>query len=500
MVARFDKKWFNPLYFILNFLIKDNSIRTIFVYGGKSSAKTFSILQILGKEAALHGKSSIALRKESTTIEKTLKKSLFSAIDKTHLYPAFKKMDRIARCSNGSEIVLTGIDDEEKAKGVEGYHYLMPDELNTFNEGEYDAFEMSLRGIPGQKIFPTWNPIDEMSWVKTNLIDKIQWEDTNHKLPCEHSYVKRSSCGWFVLIKTTYEDNFFITGSKGKSYTVNGVTTTVDEEYGYIDTAIIAKYNAMRVKNYNRYKIEVLGEWGKTTFGGEFLKQWRSEKHTGLHPYNPKLAVHLIFDENVNPYFPCGFFQVEDDNKSARMVHAIALRNPDNTTKAMGREIIRKLRSWGHEEAVYIGGDATSQKDDVKQEKGHDLFRLMMNELVDFKPRRAVLKVNPSVRVSADFLNEILENEYLGINYSVDKSCRLVIADYENTKEDKNGKVDKKTVIDPATKVSYQPYGHFVDITRYFFVQVFYNEYIQYQKGGVASPIKLGRNYSKNNY
>lgn len=488
-MVTFRKKYFNHLYFILNEIIKDKSIRTVLVYGGKSSSKTVSIVQLMSKEALVKGSSTIAFRKESAIIKTTLKKSFNLALDTMFIAPAFTKYDLSYKCSNGAEIIMKGLDSEEKAKGIESYKYVYLDELNHFEYLEYEQFELSLRGIEGQKIFASWNPVDENSWVKTELVDKNTFTNTDKfgTLPCPDSFIQISDDGGTILIRTTYLDNYWIVGSPCGTY-------------GYRDENLIAKYEALRTKNYNSYKVNVLGDWGKTTFGGEFLKQWRSEKHTGLHPYNPKLAVHLIFDENVNPYFPCGFFQVEDDNKSARMVHAIALRNPDNTTKAMGREIIRKLRSWGHEEAVYIGGDATSQKDDVKQEKGHDLFRLMMNELVDFKPRRAVLKSNPSVRVSADFLNEILENEYLGINYSVDKSCRLVIADYENTKEDKNGKVDKKTVTDPATKVSYQPYGHFVDITRYFFVQTFYNEYIQYQKGGIESPIKLGRNYSKNNY
>jgi hypothetical protein len=148
------------------------------------------------------------------------------------------------------------------------------------------------------------------------------------------------------------------------------------------------------------------------------------------------------------------------------------------------------LRAWGHKEAVYVGGDATSKKEDVKQEKGHDFFKLIISELQEFKPERRVLTSNPSVRMSADFLNSILEEEIYGIKFRVNKSCRVVILDYENTKEDKNGKVDKSTVTDPDTKISYQPWGHFVDITRYFLCYVFSSEYSEYQSGGpIPDPI-----------
>lgn len=488
MKVTFDKRWYNPLYFILNNIIKDHSIRTVLVYGGKSSAKTASICQILVKELVIKKASSIAFRKESSTIDSTLKESLKLAVDSQYLYPVVQKMDRKFRHEN-KEILMKGIDDEEKAKGVESYKYLFLDELNHYSIGEYQQFQLSLRGIPGQKIFAAWNPVDEMSWVKTDLIDKIEWVDTTEfgVLPCEDSFIRRSTDGRTILIKTTFPDNYFISGSPCGTY-------------GYRDDNLLAEYEAMRTTNYNSYKVNVLGEWGKTTFGGEFLKSWRSEVHVKPTPYDPSLAVYLVFDENVNPYFPCGIFQIGDNQKSARLVGILTLTNPDNTTRAMGREIVRKLRAWGHKEAVYVGGDATSQKEDVKQEKGHDLFRLIMNEIAEFKPRRAVLSTNPSVRVSADFLNEILANEYMGISFSVDPSCKKAIADYENTKEDKNGKVDKTTVRDPVTKVSYQPWGHIVDLTRYFFVQAFYSEYMEYQRGGEARPIILGRNYSKNNY
>ena len=182
------------------------------------------------------------------------------------------------------------------------------------------------------------------------------------------------------------------------------------------------------------------------------------------------------------------------------MLDVITLKNPNNTVKYMCAEIARKLRVWKHEGRLYITGDATSQKDDVKQEKGHDLFRLIMNELAEFKPQRRVLTSNPSVTMSTEFFNSILDYNAEGLTFKVDKGCKMAIADFENTKEDKNGKVDKKTVTDPVTKVSYQPWGHIFDLTRYFLVTAFGSEYVRYQKGGQNTPITLGKNISKNNY
>jgi phage terminase large subunit len=511
-MLKLNRKWFNPLYFILNELIKDNSIRTILVYGGKSSSKTISICQLLSKECYVKGANSIAFRKESAIIPTTLKKSFNLSQDSMYLNPAFERQDRRFLCTNQggetSEIVMKGLDDPEKAKGIESYKYVYLDELNHFEQAEYEQFNLSLRGIEGQKIFASWNPVDENSWVKTELVDKYEFVETEHKLPSPDSFVKRSTCGKVVLIRTMYLDNYWIVGSPKVKLFNNDGSEIVDVtdprykevHYGYRDENLISEYEGLRTKNNNSYKVNVLGEWGKVVFGGEFLKCWRSEQHTGEYPYDPTQAIYLYFDENVNPYFPCGFFQVGRDLKSPRMVHYIAAKNPNNKISWVGREIVRKLTEWGHKEKVFIGGDATSQKDDIKLEDGDDMFRLIMKEIKEFKPERRTGKRNPSVRMSADFFNSILEGNITGLSFGVDKKCRVPILDYENTKEDKNGKVDKSTVTDPITKVSYQPYGHFVDLTRYFLVDTFRDEYVKYERGGKTLNVTLGKNVSKNSY
>jgi phage terminase large subunit len=488
---KFRKTWFNPLYFIIEKAVADKRIRTILIYGGKSSAKTVSICQVLAKEAAVNKFSSLTFRKESTRIETTIKRSLHVAVDTTYLYPLCEKMDREMRFDNGAQILMQGLDSDEKVKGVESFKYVFLDELNHYDISEYEQLQMSLRGMQNQKIFAAWNPVDERSWVKTDLTDTITWTDTDEygTLPSPDSFIRISGDGRTLLIKTDYRDNFWIVGSPcGK--------------YGAVNESLIAEYESMRTRNFNQYRINVLGEYGKTTYGGEFLKQWKSEIHAGTYPYNPDLAVYLMFDENTVPYFPCGVFQVEekDGGFDVYKIAEFALKNPDNTTHAMGRAIARKLLEWGHNGRVFIGGDATSVKDDVKQEKGHDLFKLMAIELKQFRPTIQVARSNPSVVTSAFFLNSILENEIQKIRFRVDLSCKTAISDYENTKEDKNGKVDKKTVTDPRTKQSYQPFGHFCDLTRYFFCTVLREQYRKFEKSEDRRPVQLGRRESNHGY
>ena len=487
----FSKKWFNPLYFILNEIGKDDKIRTVLVYGGKSSSKTVSISQWLSKQAMITKSSTIAYRKQSNSIDTTLKKSFNLGQEMMRIDNGFKRLDKEYRCINGAEIVLKGIDTEEKAKGIESFKYLFLDELNHFTYLEYEQFQLSLRGIRGQKVFAAWNPVDEYSWVKTDLVDRYEFTETNSFgiLPSPESFVKISDDGKVVLIKTTYLDNYWIVGSPCGTY-------------GFHDENLISEYTNLKNKNYNSYRVNVLGEWGKTEFGGEFLKKWKSEVHVGSYPYNPELALTIVFDENVNPYFPCAFFQIVEDNGSyhAKMVKVLAMKNPDNTTTGMIREIRRILLTWDHKEPIFIGGDATSVKNDVKMEKGHDLFRIIQMGLTGYRTQLIVPQSNPSVTMSGDFVNSILDGDIKGIRFNVDEYCRIAINDFENTKEDKNGKIDKKTVTDPMTKISYQPFGHFVDIVRYFFTQKFAREYQTFQRGSTTKSFSIGKNSSKHSF
>ena len=357
---------------------------------------------------------------------------------------------RFTHNPTGNEILCAGMDDPEKIKSIAGITSVWCEEATELDELDFNQLELRVRGETStyKQFIITFNPISEQHWLKKRFFDNQDSET--------------------YILNTTYKDNSFL-----------------DDDYIH--------HLQERVKaNPNLYKVYVLGEWGKVDFGGEFLKSWSTIKHTSIVAYDPSLAIWLSFDENVNPYFPCGIFQVSDENE-IRMIDCIALKNPDNTTKAMGRAILAKLRQWRHTGFVYVCGDSTSQKDDVKQEKGFDLFRLLINELDEVKPIRRVAKSNPNVRPSADFFNAILDYQEQGISFVADEGCRVAILDFENTKEDKNGKVDKKTVTDPVTKVSYQPYGHIVDLTRYLITTVFASQYSKFQTGLIKPFTIVGR-------
>ncbi|RYD57002.1 MAG: hypothetical protein EOP56_09350 [Sphingobacteriales bacterium] len=251
-----------------------------------------------------------------------------------------------------------------------------------------------------------------------------------------------------------------------------------------------------------QYEVFVNGNWDiQLKVGGEFYKCFELDKHVGKCDYDPALALHISWDENVNPYLPCGIFQLK--GKDIYMIDEVAAVNPRNTIKDVCNEIKRKYPA--HASGMFIYGDATSKKEDVKLEKGHDFFRLIMEYLKDYKPQLRVLSANPSVAMRGNFINTILEKQdtatpYAGITVTIDERCQNTINDFVLTKEAADGTKNKEMETDPITKVRSQKYGHFTDLFDYLICFAFRAEYEQYQRGDAPTKRNFGKNVSKNGY
>lgn len=459
-MVRFDKKWFNPLYFILNDLVKNESIRTILIYGGKGSTKTVSVAQILSKEAYVNCANSIAFRKEGSTIKTTLKESFNLAIKTTRLYPAFTKLEFMYRTTKDSQIVLKGLDDEEKAKGIESFKYLYIDELNHFEKDEYTQFNLSLRGMPGQKILASWNPVSENSWVKKELIDTYEFIETAYRLPCSTSFVKISTCGKVILIKTTYQDNFWIAGSPCGTY-------------GYRDENLIAEYMKLATTDNNAYRVNVLGEWGIRRTGGEFWKRYLPEKH--LKPVQlSKSTIHVSVDENVNPYVTQTIWQIDSDKKEFKQVHEILSKSPANNAPKAARQFIDWLNKIEYKDVVFVYGDPSAGKRSTIDENNASFFDKYISEIrkAGFTVVSRVERSAPEVALSGAFINAIYEENYGGWSIIISTECLVSSEDYLVVKEDEEGRMFKAKVKNKETGVTYEPHGHCSDTKRYIITTV----------------------------
>jgi len=155
------------------------------------------------------------------------------------------------------------------------------------------------------------------------------------------------------------------------------------------------------------------------------------------------------------------------------------------------KEFIREYPA--HDSGLFIYGDATSQKDDVKQQKGHNFYTLIRDRLKQYNPIMRVAKSNPSVVMRGNFLNTVFEKDFDGIKILFDESCTNTLADYANVKEDADGTKLKKKITDKTTGISYEEWGHCSDANDYLYCELFKNSFNLYLKGDRTIDYVIGK-------
>lgn len=287
MKDKFKKEWFNPLFYYLEYYLKQNEIREIYVYGGSSSAKTHSILQSLLLDGYYRDYSSIVYRKEQTAIKTTVKNECKSIIENLNL-TQIKEYDFEFRY-NSRELKFKGIDKEGKIKGLKGYRKLFFDEIDQFKEEEFNQAKLRLRGEDNQQLIFSWNPINENHWLKKYL-DNFEWVDVkplyteNHKKLHETSFIKRYENK--ILIKTTYLDNYWVVGG----------------EWGRRDEHVINEFESLKRTNTALYNVYALGNWGVLRNDNPFFYSYTDKHYTNntiLILDNNYLSI--SFDFNKDP-------------------------------------------------------------------------------------------------------------------------------------------------------------------------------------------------------
>ena len=418
------------------------------IRGGKTFAGIGALL-LLSKKYP--GSKWCIVRDSLQTLKRTTIPS-FSKVCPQSFIKSYNQDLQTVTFTNGSQILFFGenfADDKElnRFKGLEVNGFLL-EEINELQQKTfYKCIERAGSHIipngPKPLILATCNPAN--NWVKTLIYNK--WK--LNEMP----------------------DNWLYIPSK--------ITDNPHIPAEYLES----------LKSMPKYEYEVFvnGNWDlQERTGAEFYKYFNLDKHVGKCTYNPALPLHISIDENVNPYLPLGIFQIND--KDVRFIDLILGVNPKNTIKDVCAEF--KFRYPHHQSGLFIYGDATSQKEDVKQEKGYNLFRIIENELIQYRPNMRVSQSNPSVKTRGEFINTILYNDFGGIQFMISDKLAEAINDFCNTKEAADGTKDKTKVKDAKSGVSYQPFGHISDLTDYMLCEAFKIEYEKFLRGDITNYVR----------
>ena len=322
-------------------------------------------------------------------------------------------------------------------------------QIQSFYKAIERAGSQIITPKPKPKIICTCNPAN--NWVKELFYDRYM----NNTLPDD----------WLYIPSKIFDNPY------------------IDDEY----------LNSLKSLPRYEYEVFVNGNWDiQQRSGAEFYKEFSLDKHVGETIYDHDQPIWLSIDENVNPYFPASVWQIH--GRTAMCIDEFTMKNPKNTVEGLVNEFMFRYRN--HKGGLIITGDRTSKKEDVKQEKGMDLFTVIAKQLSSFHPSIRLPSSNPSVWMRGLFINTILYSNYGGISILINPKCKATIADFVNVKEDpdpKKGKYKAEKATDPTSNVSYQKWGHLTDTADYFICQAFSADYIRYQNGSGAGSFIFGK-------
>ena len=486
MVINYKK--LNPNGFYLLQYLQDATLRFIILYGGSSSAKSFSIAQSILIMTLQDGENTKVFRKVGSSIKDSIYEAFKEAAKTLNIYDYFQFNERKITCLlNGAKITFSGLDDSEKIKGLENYKRVFLEEFSEFEHGDFKQIRKRLRGKHGQQIICSFNPIKITHWIKKEIFDKDKFHDVpmdvtlgGEKVPGELTEIKSLRMNEpkqimnvrtkqivehpsdTVLIQSTYLNNFWVVSSP-------------DGTYGYYDEQCVADFEKDRINDPDYYNVYALGEWGVIRTGSEFFGSFNRGKHAGEHKYVPGLPIHISVDNNVLPYISVSYWQVDfTTGTKIWQFNETCGESPNNTVKKSSKLVAKYLKSIEYSDKVYVHGDASTKAANSIDDEKRSWMDLFIDTLQKegFEIEDKVGNKNPSVAMTGEFINAIFDNIVPGIQIYIDESCSVSLEDYMSVQKDANGAILKTKVKNKTTLQSYEEHGHLSDTFRYVVVDL----------------------------
>lgn len=480
---------------MLDYMSRED-FRYIIMYGGSSSGKSFSCAQTILIQTLYDEDNTIVMRKVGATIQKSIYEDFKVAAKVLGVSSLFRfTMNTIKCLINDAKIDFSGLDDPEKIKGISNYKRVLLEEWSEFEEADFKQIRKRLRGKRGQQIICTFNPISQTHWIKKKVFDDEKWTEIPMQAYIEGTAVPESLCRVksvrinsaksvlnhrtgeiethnpdMVLIQSTYLNNFWVVGSP------NG-------KYGYYDSQCIADFDRDRVRDPEYYNVYALGEWGVLRTGGEYLSSFNVGVHTKALEFDRELPIHISIDNNVLPFISISYWQADlSGEKVLRQIAETTASSPNNTARKAAKIVSDRLKSEYHVSQVFIHGDATTRASNTIDDEKRSFLDLFIQTLEEngVSVHDVVGSKNPSVPISGEFVNAILDGHIDGVLLEIGNNCLASIEDYQSVQKDSNGAILKKRVRDRASGQSYEEHGHLTDTMRYFIIDVLSEEFLRF--------------------
>lgn len=488
---------FPPLSKIINESFKPifyNQDRYLICWGGRGSSKSvFAAKKLIYRCLSEDYFRFILIR----NVYEDIKDSSYQTIKDCIIEMGLESLFRFTvsplqiNCVNGNKFIARGCDKTTKLKSIKdptGAWY----EEDIPSENDFITITTSIRTTKAkylQEIF-TINPEVDGNYEDHWFFKKFFEDKYPHSLNFRDVAVIEIPGGEKVELSytshhSTYSDNRWL-GLEFKAF-----------------------LESMKKSNPYYYTIYCLGHWGNRIVGGQFYKCFQRAKHiiditkipgfftlngNDRFAYNKDLPLHISFDFNVNPYMTCTIWQLS--NKIAYQVGEICLRTPRNTSLAACAELERLFSE--HEAGMLVYGDPQGLKESTDtqttvriKEKDYSEFTSILAALKKFNPTSRISRVYPPVKPRGQFMNNIFEFNYEGIEIFIHDKCTNSINDYLYLLEASDGTKHKQKIKNEDTGVQEEKLGHCSDASDYLLCYAFNEEFLKHLRGGLEyhSPV-----------
>lgn len=230
-----------------------NDARVQVFYGGSSSGKSVFLAQRDIVRVMEGGRNVLVCRQVGKTLRGSVVQEIKKVIEAWDLHRLFvvNKTDNTVTCSNGYQIIFTGLDEVEKLKSITPAKGVFTDvRIEEATEVDYHTVRQLMKRQRGgsddtpKSLTMSFNPILKSSWIHRDYFAPIGWADDQTEY----------NRGGLSILKTTYKDNRFLTAED-----IADLENETDEYY---------------------YQVYTLGNWG--VLGNVIFKNWKVQDLSGM--------------------------------------------------------------------------------------------------------------------------------------------------------------------------------------------------------------------------